>query len=324
MSYVLNNKNVVRRETRERVLQVIEQLNFRPNAVARGLLSKRLNTLGVVLPSNVRSPILHPYYAPVLDGIMAVALRMEQNTTLFTGHTWINARESLPVFRDGRVDGLLLICPPIGLDLIPALTTAGMPFVLIDCQYEDPRVNEVTIDDVLAAKLMTHYLFDLGHRRIAFICGASHSPYVGLRVKGFQRAHDDANIAFDRASVLEGDYTRESLESRIHFVASLPASARPTAIMVANDEMALDAMKILQSMGLRVPEEISVTGFDDNLGASSAHPPLTTIRQPLRDIGSRATEILLDVIANDEASPRKETMPIELIVRESTAPPARG
>jgi LacI family transcriptional regulator len=319
VSYVLNDKHIVREETRRRVLRAVRDLQYRPSAVARGLTGKHMDTLGVVFTTDRASPISHPYFAPILDGIMRVALREGQNTTLFTGHLWKDAASSLPILRDGRCDGLLLIAPLIGSDIVPALAEAGVPFVLINEFHGDSRVACVTVDDVAVGHAMTTYLIAQGHRRIAMICGDSKIHCVSLRLEGYRRALEEHGIAFDDRLVFPGEFFEPTIAMRVDAILGIPRNERPTALFCSNDEMALLTMHDLVARGVRVPEEMSIAGVDDVAAAAESDPPLTTIRQPLHEIGARATEILMSMLRGEKEVSRRLTLPTELIARSSVA-----
>ncbi len=321
VSYVLNNTRQVSGLTRERVLQVVRELNYHPSAVARGLSSKRMNTIGVVFPQASASPFSHPYFAPVLDGIADMALQEGQNTTLFTGHIWSDMAHSLPVYRDGRCDGLLLIAPPIESDIVPALRDAGVSFVLISDSFDDPCVSSVTIDDQEAGYTMVKYLLSQGHRRIAMLCGDWSIHSVPLRWAGYVQALTEFGIPYDEALVLRGGFAEPTIAERVEILLEIPKAMRPTALFCFNDEMALFALRDLQMHGVCVPEDISVVGIDDIQMAAQNLPALTTIRQPLHQIGVRSAEILLSLLRDEDAMPRQEKLPTELIVRQSVCPP---
>lgn len=322
VSYVLNNgPRTVRPQTRDRVLQAIEQLNYYPNAVARGLQRKRMDTFGVVLPQSGLSPLGNPYFFPILDGIFEAAMRHHQNTTLFTGTLWLNAQTSLPAYCDGRCDGLLLFAPPMHSDIVPALMAKGVPFVLIGDNGERPDVTSVDVDNVAAAREMTNHLLDHGHRRIALLGGGEHIRSTTQRLLGYRQALEARGISFDESLVSSGGYNQKSGYERGLILRQLRSAARPTALFCGNDLIALGVLKAFAEIGLRVPEEISIVGFDDVDAAAQTEPPLTTVRQPLRLVGERATELLYALIHENAEPGQKELLPTELVIRHSVGAP---
>ena len=316
-SYALNNgPRTIPADTRARVLQAARQIGYHPSAVARGLQRKRMNTLGVVFSNPEASPIANPYFAPILDGIVAAAAQYQQNAMLFTGQRWSNAEHSLPVFGDGRCDGLLLVGPHTHSDIIPSLIARGIPFVLINNRWG--AAAWVDVDDVAAAHMLTSFLLAQGHHRLAMLCGDAVVGCVERRLAGCRDALAEAGLALDPALVLPGSFLEPSINERLVALVRLPPARRPTALICSNDFMALDALRDLARLGIRVPADLSVAGFDDVAPSAVSDPPLTTVRQPLRLLGERAVETLLKRIAGDPHE-AELLLSTELIVRQSTA-----
>lgn len=322
VSYVLNNgPRPVHLKTRERVLEAIRRLNYHPNAVARGLSRRRMNTLGIVSPFDI-FPTVNYYFVTVLHGVLRVAMQRKQNTSVFVGSEWADVQHSLPTFTDGRCDGLLLVGVPNNSAIISALTQWDVPFVLLSDVSEEPAVSSVDIDNVGAAEQVTEYLLGLGHRRIALLSGEAEVNSARLRRQGYQQMLAKAGISADPALTPPGGYFEASGYARAMELMRLPEKQRPTALFCGDDEIALGALRALKALGLRVPEDVSVCGFDDIPPAAIADPPLTTVRQPLAQLGERATEILLTQIDENAPGGQKEVLPAELIVRASVACPA--
>lgn len=321
VSYVLNNSRAVRPETRERVLAAVRRMDYSPSAVARGLSRKRMDTLGVVFPRAAESPVTDPYYAPVLDGILDVATRRRQNTTLFTGEVWEDAAHSIPVYRDGRCDGLLLIAPTLDSPVVDALVETSVPFVVIGSRTDDERLTRVDVDNAAAAAEVVSHLIGLGHRRIALL---SREPlrgtFVAQRVEGWRRALAAAGLPEMTPEFTAGE-GEPHFRPAVDRLLALPPAARPTALFVTRDEDALAVLECLQASGVRVPQEMSLAGFDDLAIAAGADPPLTTVRQPLREVGRAAADLLLARILDGAPAGAARILPTELVVRASTAAP---
>jgi LacI family transcriptional regulator len=325
VSYVLNNgPRTVRPATRERVLLAIQQLGYEPNAVARGLRRKRMDTFGIVLPHPNTDLITSPYFGPVMDGILRVAMQKQQNTTIFTGAAWSDAERSLPIYCDGRCDGLILLSPPVGSAIVPGLAAKNVPFVLLSDASDDPGVSSVDVDNVGAAKKLVRYLIQQGHRRIAILCGNQQSRSAAQRFQGYRLALEEQGIPFIPSLALSGQYAPASGYENALELARRPDECRPTALFCSNDEIALGAYRALEESGLRIPEDVSVVGFDDIASAADYRPPLTTVRQPLEQLGERATRLLLGQIEEGVPRGRKETLCTRLILRESVAPPRKN
>lgn len=324
VSYVLNNgpRRVVP-ATRARVEAAIEQLQYHPSTMARGLSQKRLDCLGVVFPQPHPGLVGDSYFSSVLDGIIQIATERRQNVTLYTGLEWAGSA-SLPAFRDRRVDGLLLVATLTDSDIVPALTEAGLPFVLINGTSPDPRVSLVDIDNADAARQVVTHLAALGHRRIALLGGQPNSPSTAPRRAGFVAAMQEVGLAVEDALVLEGSYDRAWGHTGMRQLLRLPQP--PTAVFAGGDGIAAGACLACAEAGIAVPQQMSIVGFDDASYAQYLTPPLTTVRHPLPQIGAAAAAVLLDRLdapAKDaEVSGIRVSLHGELIVRGSTAAPA--
>lgn len=318
VSNVLNNADVVHPETRERVLRVMRKLNYRPSAIAQKLAGKRLNILGVVFAYGDIHGFSGGYYALLMDGILRAAVPLHQNTLLFVGQTWSDAMHSLPIYTSGHCDGLVLVAPPIGSDIVPTLLQNGFPFALAGDDFADPRVSSVSIDEEAASCELTTHLIARGHRRIALLCGDHFLNCVRQRQQGFEQAHRQAGIPCDPTLILPGTFDEPTITQRINTLLRLPAAQRPTALYCMNDQMAYKAIATLAHRGLRVPEDMSLVGFDDTPLCGAALS-LTTIRQPVEEIAYRTTVMLMDQMQNPDVVRRKEVLPTELMVRDSVA-----
>jgi len=302
-----------------RIRSAARELGYHPNAVARGLSRRRMDTVGVVFPAPSRNEV-NLYYTPILNGILEVATERGQYTTLCTAEKWSDIEENLPMYCDGRCDGLLLIGPPAASPISAALTRRRIPFVLINDTSSDEGVSLVDVDNVDGAFQMTRFLLEEGHRRIAFVQGDTQMSSAALRLEGFRRAYHCAGLTPIESLILPGYYWRQAGYDAARQLMGLPTAARPTAIFCAGDDIAFGALDALHELSLRVPEDVSVGGFDDLLTAALSQPPLTTVRQPHFRIGRMAAEILLNHIRTGSGC-RKEVLPLELVVRASVAPP---
>ena len=324
VSYVLNNgpRRVVP-ATRARVQAAIERLQYHPSTMARGMGRKRLDCLGVVFPQPNPGLVADSYFGAVLDGIIQAATERRQNVTLYTGLEWSGA-ESLPAFRDRRVDGLLLVATLTDSGIVPALADAGLPFVLISGTSPDPRVSQVDINNAEAARLVVSHLAELGHRRIALLGGQPNSPSTAPRRAGFLAAMQEFGLSVNPDLLLEGAYTREW--GREGMARLLNLAAPPTAVFAGGDGIAAGAYTACAEAGVSVPHHMSLVGFDDAPYAQHLAPPLTTVRQPLTQIGATAATMLLDRLdtaedADSDLSGVQISLHGELIVRGSTAAP---
>lgn len=305
--------------TREHILKTARTLDYRPSAVARGLARKRMNTLGLAFLHSESAPDPNPFLMMVLDGMLAVTTRRSQNAMLCTVTHWDTA-EHLPVLSDGRCDGVLLLVPPTDCALFDILRRRKVPFVVVSAPPPAAHDAWVDIDNVQAARAMTEHLLALGHRRIAFVREEYHRAFAFMheRHAGYQQAMTEAGVydpAFGACTLAEA------------IALAQHPSARPTAFFCLFDIDALRLLNELKHLGLRVPEDMSVVGFDDIPAAAFSRPALTTVRQPAALLGQRAAERLLSLIeggpTQEEASETRdgELLPAQLIVRASAGPP---
>ncbi len=321
VSFVLNNSGVIGAATRERVLKVAKELNYVPNAIARGFLSKRMNTVGVVAFGGNPAPLTNPYFAGVVDGIAAAARVMGQNITLFTGEIWSDAEHSLPIFSDGRCDGLLLVGPHTKTDIISALLERRVPFVLINERSENPRVSEVDVDDDQSAFVLTQYLLELGHRRFGLLRQEGELGFAIRREAGCRRALNSSNHLNTTLVTIDSDLYTSTSKAALSELMRQPAHSRPTALICTDDSLAIKAIRDLKSLGVTVPRDISVAGFDDLWAAVWSDIQLTTVRQSFDVIGKHAVDILLGQIQSGKPSGDKVLIKGELIVRDSVGAP---
>lgn len=323
VSQVLGSgKRPVRAETRARVEGVAVRLGYRPNAVARGLVKGRMDTLGVVIHHEVESSHTNPALAAILDGILVAATRAGQHTSLVTYSHWGEAEASLPTLTDGRCDGVLLVVPPQTNDLVPALLESGLPFVLIGAHSDHPLVSCVDIDNVAAAETIVSHLLAQGHRRIGLFCRFEEThQFMSERMDGYRRALEAAGVAFDPSLKITGAAAIDGLSLLLR----RPFHERLTALFCITDADALSVMQFLNLQGIQIPEDLSLVGFDDIPLAALSFPPLTTMRQPCSAAGERATEMLLEQINGRHEAGRKLCLPTELSIRRSVAaPPPSG
>ncbi len=329
-SAVLNGARTSSRiapQTRERILAAAARLSYRANVAARALAKRRMNTIGVVAVTD--SGVLNHYFLEVLGGILATAGRLEQNTTVFALHNWAADAARLQSMCDGRIDGMILIAPTIGKNaakLLPAHT----PFVALHANVSLANVLNIESDEEHGAYAMTRHLIDQGHRRIVHVAGPRGFTGAERRILGYQAALASAGIHETDAWLVPGDFTTDGGRAAFRAWLHQHAGERlPDAIFCANDGMAMGCLEVLADLGIRVPEDVSVAGFDDTLAARMSVPQLTTVRQPLAAMGSRAVELIFENIersGDGDGPPGPVVFPVELVHRASVAPrttPAR-
>jgi LacI family repressor for deo operon, udp, cdd, tsx, nupC, and nupG len=309
VSRTLALPDVVADETRRRVHNAIRRLGYTPNVQARSLRTARTNVIVALVPD-----ISNPFFAEVIRGIEQVAHHNRYSVLL--GDTQYN-RDREQAYADllgaRQADGLITLLPHI-----PKLAATGRLPIVNACEYvDDPSVTSVYVDNVAGAREAVGYLLTLGHRAIAFVAGPMNSPINVDRDQGYEEALTRAGLKRNSKLTVEGDF---SVESGIRAAESLFARGEPfTALFCANDEMALGAITAVKSRGLRVPEDISIVGFDDIRFARYCDPPLTTIAQPMGDIGREAMNMLIEILTGTDVPARKRILPTQLVVRGSAA-----
>ena len=313
VSLALRGDPRVREEKRRAVLRAAKQLGYRPNAVARSLVRRRTNVIGVML-----SDLHNLYFVEVVDGIEAEALSAQYRALINTGgrlpeREW----EAIETLLQLRTDGVILAGTVLPTPRILA-AAAAVPLVLVARTSRWPSVDSVANDDRAGARLAVDHLVSLGHRHIAHVDGGRGAG-ASARRRGFLEAMADRGLAAT-AVVVRGDYTEEGGASAVDRL--LAQGRRPTAVFVANDLAAVGALHALEQRGHRVPEDVSVVGYDNTSLAALGHIDLTTIHQPRRDLGAMAVRLLLERLEGGRRRARHVVVPPSLVARGTTAPPA--
>lgn len=322
VSYVLNNRQgSVSVETRERVLQTMRDLNYRPGPLFTRKQREGSLTVGVgYMHQNVTALTDYPWTTMLLDGILSCTVPLGADVMLMASLEWGDMRNTLREKYDGRCDGLLLLGLPEESNFVEVLQERGIPFVCVNFGAGLKNVSYVDVDNVVAATEATQFLLDLGHTRIALLSGNHDYADTLDRKRGYSVALKVAGIALEPQFIPTGVYSEESGYEQALQLLSLPQDKRPTALFCGNDRIATGALKAARELNINVPEQLSVMGFDDVPDAARTQPALTTVHQPLVEIGRRATEILMQHINEHTPSGQAEILPTQIIVRQSTAP----
>ena len=319
VSYVINGKNTLLPETRERVMRTMREMNYHPSAIARGLTNKRMNTLGILF-HNVGSEIAiwHPYTSGILQGVLAAAAQEGYNITIFT-ELWRCAEASLPKMRDQRTDGIILVAPPFDADILPSLASAGLKVVTVSSESSAFGMPSVDVDNAAGIHLAVQHLRALGHRRIAFLSGQPNLFSAMVRLTAFQAALQAANLLVPPEYLVTSSYedTAVVYKQAQHL---LSLQSPPTAIVAGNDQIAIAALQAARDFGIAVPAQLSVIGFDDIPDAAMTRPGLTTVKQPLREVGTAAARLLLRMLSGELVPAECQLIEPLLVVRGTTAP----
>jgi DNA-binding LacI/PurR family transcriptional regulator len=313
VSRVLNGRANVRPATRDRVLDAIRTLNYRPSSVARNLSLQRTMVIGALLPW-FTNPSAVQRVRGIVDGLSGSAYDL----MVFDIESEDRQRRAFELFdRGDRADGLLVVStnPP---DLeVERINAAGLPCILVDAVHAS--LPSIAVDDVAGGEMATRHLIELGHRRIALIGDPPPEfrfDWSRDRTRGYEQALSRAGIDVRPEYVREG--TRLLHVARGIAAELLALPGRPTAVFAASDTQAIGAIEAARALGIRVPEELSVIGFDDIEVAS--YVGLTTVRQPLFESGRRGAELLLRALSGRQVDVRTELLPLELVVRSTTGP----
>ncbi len=311
VSRVINGDSRISEKTREKVFLIIKKLGYTPNAIARGLKTKRTYTLGMLIPD-----ITNPFFAEIARGVEDAANKNNFNVILCnTDDKLKKERTYLEILKEKRVDGLILGTAHIKDTSILELEKKKYPYILVSRNIEGLEKNCIIVDDVEGGIMATEYLIKSGHRRIAHITGPLQTRSGLNRLKGYKLALKRNWIEHVDELVEEGDFRiKGGYQAMKKF---LKLAEPPTAIFAANDLLALGAMQAIQKKNFSIPEDFSIVGFNDIELASFVYPPLTTIRQPMLEMGELAVKMLLRIIEKEEFNQRKIVLKSKLIIRES-------
>ncbi len=322
VSKALNGYGSVSETTRARILQVAHELNYYPSRAARTLRSNRTEKIGLVLYTNTPlSSRSSEYYFEIIRGAATASEGSGYNLVLYL--TVGNQRDRLiNICRSHEVDCLILMVGTGGVDdPVDLLLEEGFPFIVLNKHPQAANAPYLVSDHEQGAFDAVEHLIGLGHRRIAYLGRDDDPETSGDRQAGYCRALRNHDLDLDPALVVQSSSQPLGAYQAMRGLLELPG--RPTAVFAYSDAWAIGALRAISEAGLTVPEDVSVVGFDDLRASSLTNPPLTTVRQQLTELGKQATEALLKQIADGEgAAPLRRTIPVDLVVRKSTAGPA--
>lgn len=314
VSYVVNNgPRPVAPETRKRVLQAIKRLDYKPNAIARNLRLRRSATIGLIVPDTH-----NPYFAEVARGVEQMA--SENDLTVILCHSDYKLERELhyvDVLRTERAAGVIWFPATNSPEPALQLDSYGMPLVVLDRTASEVQAPAVIADNFLGGYLATKHLIDLGHRVLSCITRPEALHHSSERLRGFRSALAEHNINLDESLIISGGFHLE--DGRAAAERLMRHSSGPTAIFAYNDIMAIGALRAAYEMGLKVPDDFSIVGFDDIPQAAFTCPALTTVSQPKIEMGRQGVALMVDILHGKDVE-RGATPPLQvkLIVREST------
>jgi len=315
VSRALNGTGKIAPATREAIDAAVAQLGYSPNTIARSLVTNSTQTIALLLPD-----IANPFYAALVGGIQDSALSHDHTMLLCTTEGDPEREEQyLNLLRAKRVDGALVDGLVLPSDRIARFVKDGFPIVCLDRDIDSRSIPLVQVDNHMGGFLATEHLLSLGHKRIAHVGGATAMRISDERRDGYFEAHANAGLLPDPALLAAGSFTEEGGYRAAR--ALLDSSVRFTAVFAANDLSALGVVTAVAESGRRVPEDVSVVGFDDIRLAAYTSPPLTTIRQPAAEIARLATELLMGLTQGKQVEVKRHLLEPELVVRRSSGPP---
>lgn len=322
VSFAFNDPSRLSEATVRGIMDVAAELGYTRDPIARMLSTRQTNSLGLLLPQELPRALANPYYAQFMRGIGQICHR-EGYTLLLAPPLRGSMLKAIPI---AAVDGFIVSGLEVDRGEVKALRQRGVPFVLVDSDAQ-PGVPSVEIDDRGGARAAMDYVLGQGHRRITFLpfesgaqgdIDAYHGP-LARRMAGYREALATVGLAFDDPGITVQEVICTRQDAYDAFATLWGRGERPTAIMALSDIIAVGVLDAARDLGVRVPEEVSIAGFDDQPEACWVRPTLTTVHQPIEAKGRLAAEMLVAAL-RDEDSPRQQTLHTTLMVRESTGP----
>ena len=314
VSHVINATRFVSEDSRLRVEAAIKSLKFVRSALARSLKNNRTNTIGMMIPNSS-----NPYFAEIIRGIEDVCYLAGFNVILCNSDDDPNKQAKyIRVLTEKQIDGLVVMSSGEDKELVKLLRELDVPQVLVDREVEHLLIDLVEVDHEVGGYIAMRHLLQLGHTRIACIHGPLELSSAKQRLEGSRRALIESGIAMRPDLEVNGAFTSQGGHAAMQLLLSV--SEPPSAVFASNDLMAIGAASAASSAGIKIPQDLSIIGFDDIALAAYCTPPLTTIVQPKHQLGELAAQIVLERIANRQCPARREILLPTLRVRASTAP----
>lgn len=321
VSRVIANSPRISEKTKERVREVMDQLGYHPNFIARSLASQSTRAIGLVMPSSTDVVFQNPFFPTVLSGLSEGAHSKQYALHMTTGKTEDEIFDGVvAMVQGGRVDGVVLLYSKVEDRVIAYLRERDFPFVVIGKPFkDDENISYVDNDNFKAGKEVTEHLIQLGHDRIGFIGGNLDLVVTVERLLGYEKALRNSGISLIDEYIVNDEFLRESGQDAVKVLLSLEKP--PTAMVVADDLMALGVLNKLDEMGISVPEDISIVSFNNVLIAEMARPPLTSVDINIFDLGYQATKSLIQKIENPGEPIKRIIVPFKIVPRFSCGHP---
>lgn len=315
VSRVINNDPNVSEKTRVKVQSIIDRVGYQPNPVARSLISGRAHVLGLVIPMTYSSLYTDPFFSLLAQGISSTCTANNYTLMLWLIEPDYEKRANNNILNNRLIDGIIVASNVINDPLIDGLIERKVPMIQIG-RNKRQEVSSVDADNIHGAAMAVRYLVNSGCRKLATVTGHMDLFSSRDRLTGFKRGLEEKNLPIQEERIAFGDFTEEGgyLQTK-----SLLSNTDFDGMFVASDMMSFGAMRAIQEAGLRIPEDVALVSFDDIPAAARHRPALTTIRQPIHQMGAIAAQTLIDQLDNDDtATPRRIILPTELVLRETT------
>ena len=310
VSRALNERELVKEETRSRIIRIAKELNYKPSPIARGLSTKTTDTIGVILPD-----LVGEFFMDIIHGIDEEAYKANRYVIISSSHSQRDIVETLIEFMaSGRVDGVILMAPQMHKKVADFLTKSKRPIVLINSCSDLTDMVNFQIDNYLGAVSCVEHLIRHGNKEIAIIKGPAENCDAQERYSGFLDALHKNNLGSKRSFEVSGDF---GIKSGYHaFIELMNLSRKPDAIFISNDMMAIGAYEAAKTLGVKIPQDIAIVGFDDIYLSKLLNPRLTTMHVPISELGAKAVNYLLKMISGEVDSTKayKEVLSTKLVI----------
>ncbi|MBO8163515.1 MAG: LacI family DNA-binding transcriptional regulator [Brevibacillus sp.] len=312
VSRVINNTGRISEKTKKKVLQVMESLRYQPSVVASALTGKRTRTIGLIIPD-----VANPFFAEIARRIEDRGRELGFNLLMCnTDNNQHTEEMALSLLKQKSVDGIIIGTTTKNYTLLNELLQEQFPVALIAQDIPELVIDVVTVDDFLGGYQATSHLVSLGHTKIAFLMGNSGRTSDKYRLQAYRQVLEENRLPFDERLVVETDYSMEAGKRAALEILASPQ--RPTAIFAGFDLIAIGVYQAAKELGLRIPDDLSVVGFDNTILATIVDPPLTTIAQPIDEMGRQVMDLLVREIEGSKSTKQRVILPPELIIRNST------
>lgn len=313
VSRVINNDPNVNEQTRERVLEVVSSNNYVPNRAARKLAGGRTGVIGLVIPIGVSRLFVEPFFPILIQSVTNRCNHLNRSVMFWLGEPEYERRSITQILSNDLLDGVIVSSLQDHDPIVEALHNSQIPFVLVGRYRDNLPVNFVDIDNEKCTQMAVNYLVQTGRKRIATITGVSGTLVSRERLESYRSTLSKAGLPLDDNLVAEGGFVEEGGYAAMAKI----YPHKPDAVFATNDAMAVGAIRYLREQGVRVPEDVAVVGFDDAPFAASYKPALTTIAQPIAELGRQAVDMLVQLMDAQNPERMTQVLPSELIIRES-------